>query len=286
MAVADSFFGVATIPHFAGALGFAVGGIGIWQSGRVANWVRDGVLRSTEVDHELAPFARQMTRLVCILVSIGIGMVVAGVGTGGLVAFVSASGLGLTLALQSMLLNMASGVALLMFRPFKSNDEIEAAGVQGRVQAIKLMSTELRTADNVHVSLPNSKVWGAEIRNFTKQPLRRLDTLVPVPHAVDAAAALEVLLEVAKRIQAAALAGPLQAALEDDPASHPPRYDGASVAVQEMREAATVLRVRVWCRSSEVDETRTRLLTEVRGVLPELPGWRTVAPTPESVERR
>jgi small-conductance mechanosensitive channel len=148
------------------------------------------------------------------------------------------------------------------------------------------MSTELRTADNVHVSLPNSKVWGAEIRNFTTEPMRRLDTLVPVPHAVDAAAALEVLLEVAKRIQAAALAGPLHPALGDDPAAYPPRYEGASVAVQEMREAATVLRVRVWCRSSEVDETRTRLLTEVRGVLPELAGWRTAPPTPEPAERR
>jgi len=44
--------------------------------------------------------------------------------------------------------------------------------------------------------------------------------------------------------------------------------------------------VRVWCRSSEVDETRTRLLTEVRGVLPELPGWRTVTPAPEPADRR
>ena len=286
MAVADSFFGGATIPHLAGAMGFAVAAIGIWQSSRVANWVRDGVLRSTEIDHELAPFARQMTRLVCILVSMGLGMVVAGVGTGGLVAFVSASGLGLTLALQSMLLNMASGVALLMFRPFKSNDEIEAAGVQGRVHAIKLMSTELRTAENVHVSLPNSKVWGAEIRNFTTEPMRRIDTLVPVPHAVDAAAAMELLLTVARQVGADSRSAPLEAALEDDPASHPTRYEGASVAVQELREAATVLRVRVWCRSSEVDETRTRLLTEVRGVLPQLPGWRTVPPAPEPADRR
>ena len=275
MAVADSLFGVGNIPHLAGAMGFAVAAIGIWQSGRVANWVRDGVLRSTEIDHELAPFARQMARLVCILFSIGIAMVVAGVGTGGLVAFVSASGLGLTLALQSMLLNMASGVALLMFRPFKSEDEIEAAGVQGRVKAIKLMSTELRTADNVHVSLPNSKVWGAEIRNFTTEPMRRIDTLVPVPHAVDAAAALEVLLEVAKRIQAAALAGPLQAEVSDDLTDRPRHHDAASVAVQELREGATVLRMRIWCRSSEVDETRTRLLTEARRALPSLAGWHT-----------
>lgn len=278
MMLADSVWGGGGLPHLSTAGGLAIILLGIWQSGRVANWVRDAVLRSTEIDHELAPFARQMTRLVCILVSIGVAMVVAGVGTGGLVAFVSASGLGLTLALQSMLLNMASGVALLMFRPFKSNDEIEAGGVQGRVRAIKLMSTELRTAENVHVSLPNSKVWGAEIRNFTTEPMRRIDTLVPVPHAVDAAAAIELLLEVATGIQAAALAGPLQAALEDDPASHPPRYEGASVAVQELREGSTVLRVRIWCRSSEVDETRTRLLTEARNALPKLPGWRTVQP--------
>lgn len=278
MMLADSVWGGGGLPHLSTAGGLAIILLGIWQSGRVANWVRDAVLRSTEIDHELAPFARQMTRLVCILVSIGVAMVVAGVGTGGLVAFVSASGLGLTLALQSMLLNMASGVALLMFRPFKSNDEIEAGGVQGRVRAIKLMSTELRTAENVHVSLPNSKVWGAEIRNFTTEPMRRIDTLVPVPHAVDAAAAIELLLEVATGIQAAALAGPLQAALEDDPASHPPRYEGASVAVQELREGSTVLRVRIWCRSSEVDETRTRLLTEARRALPSLAGWRTVQP--------
>ena len=274
MAVADSLFGGANIPHLAGAMGFAVAAIGIWQSSRVANWVRDSVLRSTEIDHELAPFARQMARLVCILVSIGLAMVVAGVGTGGLVAFVSASGLGLTLALQSMLLNMASGVALLMFRPFKSNDEIEAGGVQGRVRAIKLMSTELRTAENVHVSLPNSKVWGAEIRNFTTEPMRRLDTLVPVPHAVDAAAAMELLLTVARRVEAAGLSVPIQSEVSDDPTDRPQHHEAASVAVQELREGSTVLRVRLWCRSSEVDATRARLLTEARNALPALPGWR------------
>jgi small conductance mechanosensitive channel len=275
MVVADSLFGVTTIPHLAGGVGVAVAAIGIWQSGRVANWVRDGVLRSTEIDHELAPFARQMTRMVCILLSIGIAMVVAGVGTGGLVAFVSASGLGLTLALQSMLLNMASGVALLMFRPFKSNDEIEAGGVPGRVRAIKLMSTELRTAENVHVSLPNSKVWGAEIRNFTTEPMRRLDTLVPVPHAVDAAAAMELLLSVARRVEGEERSATVPADASDDPTARPQHYEPASVAVQELREGSTVLRVRIWCRSSEVDATRARLLTEARNALPALQGWRT-----------
>lgn len=263
MAVADSLFGVANIPHLAGAMGFAVAAIGIWQSGRVANWVRDGVLRSTEIDHELAPFARQMARLVCILLSIGIAMVVAGVGTGGLVAFVSASGLGLTLALQSMLLNMASGVALLMFRPFKSDDEIEAAGVQGRVKAIKLMSTELRTADNVHVSLPNSKVWGAEIRNFTTEPFRRIDISVTVPNAVEADEALPLLLAIAQRIAERGGA---------------PGQPQPEVSVQELKETTTTLRVRLWCASTQVEEHRFALLTEARRALPSLAGWRTGQP--------
>lgn len=260
MLIADTFWSGGELPHLSTAIGLAVIVIGIWQSGRVANWVRDAVLRSTEIDHELAPFARQTTRVAFILLSISVGLALMNVGTGGLVAFLSASGLGLTLALQSMLLNIASGVALLMFRPFKSNDEIEAAGVQGRVQAIKLMSTELRTADNVHVSLPNSKVWGAEIRNFTTVPFRRIDLPILVPNAVEADAAMRLLQEIATR-QSRAWGGEAQAA--------------PVVSVQELREAATMIRVRVWGASTQVDELRMALLTEARCALAELPGWRT-----------
>jgi small conductance mechanosensitive channel len=263
MMLADSVWGGGGLPHLSTAVGLAVLLIGIWQSGRIANLVRAAVLRSTEIDHELAPFARQMTRVVAIILSIGIGLALMDVGTGGLLAFLSASGLGLTLALQSMILNMASGVALLMFRPFKTNDEIEASGVQGRVKAIKLMSTELRTADNVHVSLPNSKVWGAEIRNFTTEPFRRIDTLITVPNAVEADDAMTLLMTIARRVAA-----------EGEAASQ----EGPVVSVQELKEATTVLRVRLWCASKLVDERRTALLTEARRALPSLAGWRTGQP--------
>ena len=260
MMLADSVWGGGGLPHLSTVVGLAIILLGIWQSGRVANWVRAAVLRSTEIDHELAPFARQMTRVVAIILSIGIGLALMDVGTGGLLAFLSASGLGLTLALQSMLLNMASGVALLMFRPFKSEDEIEAAGVQGRVKAIKLMSTELRTADNVHVSLPNSKVWGAEIRNFTTEPFRRIDISVTVPNAVEADEALPLLLAIAQRIAERGGA---------------PGQPQPEVSVQELKETTTTLRVRLWCASTQVDEHRFALLTEARRALPSLAGWRT-----------
>lgn len=262
MVIADSVWSGSELPHLSTLVGLAVVVLGIWQSGRVANWVRNAVLRSTEIDHELAPFARQTTRVAFIILSVAIGLAMMDVGTGGLVAFLSASGLGLTLALQSMLLNIASGVALLMFRPFKSNDEIEAAGVQGRVQAIKLMSTELRTGENVHVSLPNSKVWGAEIRNFTTEPFRRIDTLVTIPNAVDADAAMALLTELATRLSATWGGG-------DQPAP--------LVSVQELKETTTVLRVRAWCASTQVDELRTHFLTEARRALPGLAGWRAAA---------
>ena len=257
--------------RLAGAVGVVVAFLGVWQSGRVANWVRDGVLRSTEIDHELAPFARQTTRVLFIVLSIALGMMLAGVGTSGLVAFLSASGLGVTLALQSMLLNIASGVALLMFRPFKSNDEIEAAGIAGRVQAIKLMSTELRTSDNVHVSLPNSKVWGSEIRNFSTEPVRRIDLLMTTPNAIDLDEAMRMLVRVALEVGGAP---PEQMEVSREGAPAVTRTDTPLVTVQEIKETTTVLRVRLWCRSAMADEVRARLLTESRRQLAALPGWR------------
>ena len=257
--------------RLAGAVGVVVAFLGVWQSGRVANWVRDGVLRSTEIDHELAPFARQTTRVLFIVLSIALGMMLAGVGTSGLVAFLSASGLGVTLALQSMLLNIASGVALLMFRPFKSNDEIEAAGIAGRVQAIKLMSTELRTSDNVHVSLPNSKVWGSEIRNFSTEPVRRIDLLMTTPNAIDLDEAMRMLVRVALEVGGSP---PEQMEVSREGAPAVTRTDTPLVTVQEIKETTTVLRVRLWCRSAMADEVRARLLTESRRQLAALPGWR------------
>lgn len=271
MSIADLLGGGNGPLHLTGALGVVVAVVGVWQSGRVANWVRDGVLRSTEIDHELAPFARQTTRVLFIVLSVALGMMLAGVGTSGLVAFLSASGLGVTLALQSMLLNIASGVALLMFRPFKSNDEIEAAGVAGRVQAIKLMSTELRTADNVHVSLPNSKVWGSEIRNFSTEPVRRLDTLLTIPNAVELDDAIRLLVRIAGDV---AGAPPERRETSREGSVSVTQTEGPQVTVQEIKETTTVLRLRIWCKAAAVDELRTRLLTESRRALASLPGWR------------
>jgi small conductance mechanosensitive channel len=126
-----------------------------------------------------------------------------GIQTTSLVAVIGAAGLAVGLALQGTLSNLAAGVMLVVFRPFKIGDFIEAAGQSGTVKAINLFNTELATGDNVQVILPNGQVFNSAIKNFSFHDTRRVDLVFGVSYASDlkkAEGILRKLVEVDDRI--------------------------------------------------------------------------------------
>jgi len=108
-----------------------------------------------------------------------------GITTTSIVALIGAAGLAVGLALQGTLTNLAAGVMLLLFRPFRVGDFIDGAGVFGKVESITLFTTDLSTFDNQHIIVPNSELWGTKIINHSHHPVRGVDLTFSVGYGAD-----------------------------------------------------------------------------------------------------
>ncbi len=108
-----------------------------------------------------------------------------GIQTASLVAIIGAAGLAIGLALQGTLTSVAAGVMLILFRPFKVGDFVEAAGTFGKVDTITLFTTDMITFDNQHIIIPNSEVWGAKITNHSHHEVRGVDMIASVAYGTD-----------------------------------------------------------------------------------------------------
>ncbi len=108
-----------------------------------------------------------------------------GVETASLLAVLATAGLAIGLALQGTLSNVAAGVMLLILRPFNVGDFISAGNSKGTVKSLSLFATELATTDNIYVFIPNSKLWNAEIENFSRNTTRRQDIVFGISYGDD-----------------------------------------------------------------------------------------------------
>jgi small conductance mechanosensitive channel len=120
-----------------------------------------------------------------------------GVPLGPLMALVGGGGFILGFALQETLGNFASGMLIMVYRPFDVNDYVAVAGVEGTVKEMSLVSTSLLTVDNKVLVIPNKKAWGDTITNFTGKDTRRVDLVFGIGYDDDIQHAIEILNEVA-----------------------------------------------------------------------------------------
>ncbi len=119
-----------------------------------------------------------------------------GVQTASIVALLGAAGLAVGLALQGTLSNISAGVMLLIFRPYKVGDFIDAAGRFGNVQEIDLFTTILQTFDNQQIIIPNSQIWGAQIINHSHHPIRGVDMHFGVAYKEDTESVRKIICSV------------------------------------------------------------------------------------------
>ena len=119
-----------------------------------------------------------------------------GVQTASLVALLGAAGLAIGLALQGALSNVAAGVMILGLRPFRIGDAVDIGGTAGAVEDVGLFVTKMRTFDGVPVFMPNGRIWGNEIKNFSRAERRRIDLTIGVGYGDDLDHALGVLGQV------------------------------------------------------------------------------------------
>ena len=186
------------IPHFLAANGLKFVAailiyiIGKWVAKLVTNLVRK-VLNKSKLDSTLVTFLCNIiyALLLTFVIIAAIGKL--GVQTTSLVAIVGAAGLAVGMALQGSLANFASGVMLILFKPFKVGDKISAAGTTGTVQEIGIFHTTIITSDNTKIIVPNSPVAGGAITNFSAMPTRRIELSVSVPGTSDMAKVSSIL---------------------------------------------------------------------------------------------
>jgi small conductance mechanosensitive channel len=165
--------------------------IGNWLAKRLANFLQRAMGRAS-VDPTLSGFLRNLLYGVLIAVLIVIALQTAGVPSAPLLAALGAGGLAIGLALQGSLSNLAWGVLLIVFRPFKVGDFIHAGGVDGTVEGINLMHTQLVLADNREAVVPNAKIGADTIINFSRRGTRRFELRVGIGYGDDIGKAIDV----------------------------------------------------------------------------------------------
>lgn len=190
-------------------------------------------MRRADLDENLTGFVSGLVRYSILAFTIIAVLSKVGVQTTQFVAVIGAAGLAVGLALQGSLSNFASGVLLLVFRPFKKGDFVEAGGTGGSVQEVSVFTTVLHTPDNKKVIVPNSQITGGVITNFSANETRRVDLVAGIGYGDDMAKAREVLQRVVTS----------HAAVLQDPAP--------VIEVGELGDSSVNFLVRPWVKTAD-----------------------------------
>lgn len=203
--------------------------VGLIVAGWVGRAVRGALGRVKRVDSMLRGFFASLAKYFVIAITVIAVLERFGVETTSFVAILGAAGLAIGLALQGTLSNVAAGVMLLLFRPFKVGDYVEVAGLAGTVADVSLFTTELTTPDNVQIVTPNSDIWGSPIKNYSHHETRRVQLVVGIGYGDNMDKAVGILRDVIKA--------------DERIHSEPEPF----VAVSALGASSVDITIRVWC---------------------------------------
>lgn len=234
------------VPLIIAAIVFFIGRI---IANKLGRGVEVGLNRAPNSDPSLSRFFASLARYLMLFVTIMAALSVMGIDVGALSAAVVGLGAAMAFILQGSLSNLAAGVMLMIFRPFKIGDEIEGGGTKGVVTNIELTATRLKTADNVEVIIANGKLWGGTIRNNNGFETRRLDVNFGVEYGADIPTAI-------KAITQAAATNPR---VHADPAPW--------AKVVNLGDSSVDLQLRVWCNAGDYKALSTEISQPVKAAL-------------------
>lgn len=211
--------------------------IGAWLIKKITRLVAKGLERKGS-DAALASFVKSLVSITLWVLLIIITIGALGVNTTSLAALLAAGGMAIGMALSGTVQNFAGGIMLLVFKPIKAGDFIEAQGFIGTVKEINITATKLVTLDNRVVFIPNGALSSGSINNFSVNDLRRVDIYVNIAYGNDIAKAKDVALEIIKSNPKVLDAGTKGAA---DP----------FVALLNFKESTIELVTRTWVKASD-----------------------------------
>lgn len=206
--------------------------IGRWLAKIISRLIETALIKS-RVDKTLAKFVKNLSQIVLLVFVVMAALAPLGVETTQFAVVVGAAGLAIGLALQGSLANFASGFLMIIFRPFKVGDFIEAAGVKGTVKEIQIFNTIINTPDNIRAIIPNAQITGGNVLNYTANGTRRVDLVVGISYEDD--------LKKAKTIIEGVLA-------QDERVLQDPK---PNVAVFELGDSSVNFVVRPWVKAAD-----------------------------------
>jgi len=169
--------------------------VGRWVARALRN-VAKKMMAKGDVDETLISFVGNLTYITLLAFVIIAALNQLGIQTTSFIAVIGAAGLAIGLALQGSLANFAAGVLMIIFRPFQAGDYIEGAGVAGVVEEIQIFATQLKTPDNKKIIVPNAKMMGDNITNYSAKDTRRVDMVIGVGYGDDLKKVREVLEDI------------------------------------------------------------------------------------------
>ena len=203
----------------------------------LARWARRMTLAAVNrvpwVDQTLRPLLASIAHYAVLVVTIIAILNQFGVQTASIITVIGAAGLAIGLALQGTLSNVAAGMMILILRPFQVGDYVEAGDAAGTVKEVGLFGTEMATADNVYINVPNAAIIARKIINYSRYPERRLDIPVAIAYGSDVDQAIAILMQ---------LAADDARVLSDPP---------AQAQVVELADNAVNLILRFWVKSAD-----------------------------------
>lgn len=207
-----------------------------------------GMLERRNVEPTVQSFLKSFVNILLVTLLIITVVGTLGVNTTSLAALLASAGLAVGMALSGNLQNLAGGLILLFFKPFKVGDFIEAQGVSGIVKAIQTFHTVLTTTDNKEMFIPNGPLSSGNVTNYTKNALRRVDFTVSVEYGTDVQKVKEVTLELLKADER----------IMQEPAPF--------IALKELASSSVDFTVRVWTKATDYwdvfFETNERIYAE------------------------
>ncbi|OUS27391.1 mechanosensitive ion channel protein MscS [Gammaproteobacteria bacterium 45_16_T64] len=212
-------------------------GLAIFIAGLLVSKILTATLRKVltkiGLDELLVNFVSSISHTLLLLIVTIAALDQLGVDTTSLIALLGAAGLAIGLALQGSLQNFASGVLLIIFRPFKTGDYVDISGTSGTVKAINIFSTTLNTPDNKETIVPNGAIYSGVITNYSSQPTRRIDMVFGIGYGDDLAKAKSILEDIMSADER----------VLKDPA--------ITIAVGELADSSVNFVVRPWVNSAD-----------------------------------
>lgn len=199
-----------------------------------------------DIDPILVNFSSAIANAVLMLFVLIAALDHLGVNTTSFIALLGAAGLAVGLALKDSLQNFAAGVMMIIFRPFKLGDFIEAGGVTGVVEQISVFSTMMKTGDNREIIIPNGQIYAGAITNFSARDTRRIDMVFGIGYDDDMLKAKKIMEDILAKHEL----------ILDDPAP--------AVAVAELADSSVNFNVRPWVNSGDYWGVRSELIEQIK----------------------